>query len=174
MSCDMTNTNGKNNMQTIISSYDCVVLDIDQTLVFTSKNSQPQSKTIVFDTLEGDTVTMWSKPRPGLSQFLNYCFEYCDVGVWSAGQSGYVNAIIDSFFPHKPKFIYNWNHCSRNKHRVGGMIYKNLDDIPHHGKILMIDDHLFGLECCDRVDTYIIPQWDPSMTDDYALYKLIL
>jgi len=90
------------------------------------------------------------------------------VGVWSMEQPEYVNAII-SLFPQKPVFVYNWCNCDREN----GKIFKSLDNIPFEGKILMIDDQKECLEICERVDTYIVPEWHPRYQDDVVLYHLL-
>ncbi len=159
-----------------IRLYDCVVLDIDQTLVYTTMENYTE-RCIKMDILgmHGENMEVFVQKRPGLDKFLNHCFEHCKVGVWSAGQPSYVESIVNTFFPQTPIFVYNWCHCNRDSKRLGSMVFKKLEHIPYVGKILMIDDRMTVLDVCDRVDTYIITPWEPYSDDeDMELHKLVL
>ena len=153
------------------SLYDCIVLDLDGTLVFASSKKKGIAESISFKDMHGDTMMMWLHKRPGFDLFLKKCFESAIVGVWSMGQSGYVEAVV-SLFPQRPAFVYNWCHCDRDFRRPNGKIFKRLRNIPHEGKIIMIDDRTDVLEMCDRVNTYIVPEWHPRDKDDTTLYDL--
>jgi hypothetical protein len=150
-----------------VPGYDCLVLDLDGSLVCSRKRKKGDAENVSFVDRDGDTTNLWIHKRPGFDLFLSKCFESGNVGVWSMGQPGYVDAIV-SLFPHKPAFVYNWCHCDRAK----GKIFKRLNNIPHTGKILMIDDKTDILEMCDRVDTYIISEWHHRDNNDTALYDL--
>jgi len=151
--------------------YDCVVLDLDGTLVYSSDNKIRDSECIMFEDMHGDMIKMWVCKRPGFNEFLDECFKHGNVGVWSMGQSGYVNAVV-SLFPQKPIFVYNWCHCDRDSRRINGIIFKRLKNIPCDGRIIMIDDKKDALETCGRIETYIVPEWDPKINDDTVLYEL--
>lgn len=154
----------------ILSKFDCIVLDLDGTLVYTSDINEGNGEEISFDDMHGDKISMWVHKRPGFDDFINKCFELGDVGVWSMGQPGYVNAVIKHYFPQSPSFIYNWCHCDRRH----SYIYKKLNNIPHLGEnILMIDDDDKKLENCERVKIYNIPEWTPDIIHDTELFKLL-
>ncbi len=152
-----------NNMQ----PYDCIVLDLDGTLVVSDEKQEGNAEKIVFPDMHGDTMELWVHKRPGFENFLNKCFESAVVGVWSMGQPGYVNAVVD-LFPQKPAFVYNWCHCDRSN----GKIFKRLNNIPHNGKVIMIDDRIDVLELSDRITTFIVREWDPIFVDDNVLESL--
>lgn len=149
------------------SLYDCIVLDLDGTLVFASEKKKGIAETIKFKDMHGDPMELWVHKRPGFDIFLKTCFESAIVGVWSMGQPGYVEAVV-SLFPQRPAFVYNWCDCDR----LNGKIFKRLNNIPYQGKIIMIDDKTDILEMCDRVNTFIVPEWHPRHDDDTTLYDL--
>lgn len=148
--------------------YGCVVLDLDGTLVYSSKkNKTGTAEKITFLDMHGDPEELWVHKRPGFDFFLQSCFKSGTVAVWSRGQPGYVNAVV-GLFPEQPSFVYNWCHCDRAK----GKIFKRLNNIPYHGSAVMVEDDIHSVEQCDRVDTIIIPEWNPKLSDDKELYLL--
>lgn len=147
-----------------IDEYDCIVLDLDGTLIYSSEKKRRNSIKILYETSYKEQADIWVSKRPGFDKFLQQCFENYDVGVWSMGQPGYVNAIIE-LFPQEPKFVYNWCHCDRSN----GHIFKDLDKIPYQGKIVMVDDSPEILEQCERVQSIIVPQWHPKNKSDNVL-----
>jgi hypothetical protein len=150
-----------------IKKYDCIVLDLDGTLVDSTYKNRGNGILIKYSDYSGDPDTIWVHKRPGFDNFLEICFKLFTVGVWSMGQPSYVEAIV-KLFPQPPAFIYNWTHCDRDSNRV----YKRLKEIPYDGNILMIDDKADILELCDRVDTLIVPEWNPRCADDTILSVL--
>ena len=98
----------------------CIVLDLDQTLIATQDDkeslgklgilSKPElmplrSRTyhITIEDLErpgiGTKYEFWGITRPHIKEFLLFCFSYFKiVAVWSAGKRPYVEAIVDYIF----------------------------------------------------------------------------
>lgn len=152
----------------IKSKYDCIVLDLDGSLVYSSGKNQGSGEKITFVNSYGEEEIIWVHKRPGFEMFLKMCFDISTVGVWSMGQPGYVEAIV-SLFPQRPKFVYNWCNCDREP----GKIFKRLDSIPYEGKIIMIDDKRDILREAEGVDIVIIPEWHPRQKKDRALHHLI-
>ena len=151
--------------------YECIVLDLDGTLVFSSERPKGIANNVSFKDMHGDSMELWIHKRPGFDIFLRKCFESAVVGVWSMGQPGYVEAVV-SLFPQKPAFVYSWCDCDRDSRRPQAKIFKRLNNIPHRGKIIMIDDKTDILEMCDRVNTFIVPEWHPRNTNDTTLHDL--
>lgn len=147
--------------------YDCVGLDLDDSLIYSSEEDEGNGINIDYINVYGETENIWVHKRPGFDLFLNQCFRHMKVGVWSRGQPGYVNAVV-KLFPQEPLFVYNFTHCDRHK----GHVFKRLNNIPYDGKILMIDDRPDILESSDKVDIYIIPCWTPNETNDRELFKI--
>lgn len=148
---------------------DCIVFDLDGTLIYSAKKPKGKAEKIEFLDMHGDPMILWVHKRPGFDKFLEACFNSSVVGVWSMGQPGYVNAVVN-LFPQKPAFIYNWCNCDRAQ----GKIFKRLNNIPYSGRILMVEDDKAKLEQCDRVTTIILPEWHPKHNQDTALYNLSL
>ena len=148
--------------------YDCVVLDLDGSLICSCGKNYGTGERITFINSYGEEESMWIHKRPGFDMFLEKCFEHSVVGVWSMGQPGYVEEIV-KLFPQKPKFVYNWCNCDREP----GRIFKRLDNIPCDGSIVMIDDKRDILQESDRVEIIIIPEWHPRNVTDNTLYSLI-
>ena len=148
--------------------YDCIVLDLDGSLVYSSNKNYGAGERIMFKNMYGEEENLWVHKRPGFDMFLEKCFGLSTVGVWSMGQPGYVEAIV-SLFPHRPSFVYNWCDCDREP----GRRFKQLDNIPHHGSVVMIDDKRDTLKETGSVDTMIMPEWHPRQEKDRTLYHLI-
>lgn len=120
------------------SKYKCVVLDLDETLVYTLADGEDEVK--ILQNLDlfknpkllnvrnrlyrlalhdattplgtGEKSNMWGVERPRLKQFLNFCFDYFDaVVIWSAGQPRYVEGICDNIFKYtkEPTLILTFN-----------------------------------------------------------------
>lgn len=88
------------------SKYDCIVLDLDGSLVCSRSKNLGNGEKITFMNSYGEEEIMWVHKRPGFDMFLQTCFELSTVGVWSMGQPGYVEAVV-SLFPQRPTFVYN-------------------------------------------------------------------
>lgn len=152
--------------------YKYLILDLDGSLIYTSKNDKGSGVQIIYIDSHGDQSSSWVHKRPGFDLFLQLCFENCVVGVWSMGQPNYVDAVL-KLFPQIPIFTYNWCHCDR---KTGGRVYKSLDTVPFHkiteDPILMIDDNPSLIESTSNIDIYKIPEWHPSNKSDNALFEL--
>lgn len=121
------------NLQKSSQTNNCIVLDIDNTLVSTFSSDESRK----FDPVksikdlgiltkpellplrsrfyrvsiedyqrpgEGSYVEMWGIMRPHLKEFLTFCFSYFQiVAVWSAGMRKYVENMVDILFRDLPK-----------------------------------------------------------------------
>lgn len=152
-----------------IINYDMIVLDLDGTLIYSSNKNKGQGIQIKFKNVYKQEDILWVHLRPGFYDFLEFLYQHkCKIGIWSMGQPGYVEAIT-KLFPYPPHFIYNWCNCDRSNCKI----FKDLNKIPHNGKILMIDDKQDILKISERVNTYIIPEWKPKNINDNYLYQII-
>jgi TFIIF-interacting CTD phosphatase-like protein len=69
--------------------------------------------------IELEKFRLWGIKRPGLDEFLNYCFrKFQTVSVWSAGMPDYVYAIVDFIFrDHRyPDNVLTRDHVRRETH----------------------------------------------------------
>ena len=121
-----------------------LVLDLDEMLVTTRHSQRSAEKTglkfhkIIFASFDRVLEeTIYLVERPGLAEFLDFCFENFNVGVWSAGQPEYVKKVVKTIFPRTPFFVYDWTHCTRK----GPCVYKRLCDCPFpYEKTFLLDD----------------------------------
>jgi len=139
-----------------------IVFDIDGTLSTTIDHDEYNSLTesdkeyfssIQYKQFENRDIIKeaWVMPRPHLKELLNFCFEHFRVGVWSVGQPGYVDSIVQHLFKDNgPEFIYNFTHCSREYNPI--RIYKPLLNSPAKGGYIIEDSP----ECIDTNDRSII------------------
>lgn len=100
----------------------CLVLDIDETLVHTYVDNETKPAQAVLDdpALKGQVYTIttregtyWGVKRPHLDEFLDFAYKHFDaVAFWSAGKEGYVNAVVEVIAPNRPSaFVLNRSHC---------------------------------------------------------------
>jgi len=72
-----------------------LVLDLDQTLIYSSVAIVPGCKDIVSITFCGSDA--WVHPRPGLEDFLRQCRTWYDeIILWTAGKATYALAVINN------------------------------------------------------------------------------
>ena len=86
-----------------------VVLDLDCTLIISSKN---KIKGYDFILHFADDDDYYVKKRDHCDDFLHFCFTYfTEVIVWSAADEEYVNQIVDNIFiERQPDAVYNRSH----------------------------------------------------------------
>lgn len=103
-----------------------VVLDIDECLLhtFTEDIDWELYRDLRNDAATRDRVakisfgtnSFWFAKRPGLVEFLDFCFEHFEtVTVWSAGVTPYVEAVVAKLFKKKkPHLVMTRSHVLRN------------------------------------------------------------
>lgn len=115
-----------------------LVLDLDGTLIcemYEDDVGNFESFNVNFKSLDGYESQATLAKRPGLQQFLDFCLANFVVGVWSMAQPDYVKSVVSSL-KWTPNFVLDWTNCDRER----AYVYKNLDNLPFSGKIIMIDD----------------------------------
>jgi RNA polymerase II subunit A small phosphatase-like protein len=95
-----------------------LVLDIDGTMIFAEEKANlihMQVEQPHHFELDGGSILVWK--RPGIDEFLEWCFEHYDIGIWSASGSEYVHSvlthIIADHLRSKVKFIWTSMKCTR-------------------------------------------------------------
>lgn len=84
-----------------------VVLDLDNTLFAACYNNKfPKNITPDFVTKEYSV-----KYRPHLKEFLEYCFDNFEVGVYSAAEYNYCHTIMKPLMKDKLLFLYTEEDC---------------------------------------------------------------
>lgn len=89
-----------------------LILDLDETLI-SSTNDKPISFDFSFIL---EDITYYVNIRPKLNIFIDFCFEYFSVAIWSAGEEDYVNKIIKYIFRDRQKqllFIWSERKCTK-------------------------------------------------------------
>lgn len=166
-----------------------IILDLDETLVHTYEPIDQVVEPDVFD----DTSLKDLHPRmyqlslddspdylirgimrPYLKEFLNFCFFYFRVVVvWSAGQSKYVHAVVDTIFRdlESPQVIYTHDHCEPNLHEpkyLSKPIAKMMASEPHLNlspqHTFILDDRLYTFNPVNPHSGILIPHYDPELT----------
>ncbi|MED6149095.1 hypothetical protein PIB30_059181 [Stylosanthes scabra] len=73
----------------------------------------------IADTILLDTVALFK--RPFYLDFLNFCFENFEVGIWSAGSRLYAETVVEYLLgdnKNKLLFCFNSTHCTRTSFSV--------------------------------------------------------
>lgn len=135
---------------------------------------------------EGNYIRMWGILRPGLKDFLNFCFSYFKmVTIWTAGRSSYALKIVQELYKvigREPHIVYSFDDCLDESGSCSTKdLKKIISECPKNMSIehtFMIDDRLYNFEA-NPGNGILIPAFAPhqskkSLTDtsDKALYKL--
>lgn len=102
--------------------HQCIVLDIDETLINTKDNTQKATEEIKsspdYYTVNTRQGVFWGTKRPHVDEFLAYCTtRFEQIGFWSAGKEGYVDEVMKVLLRNNPSivpaFTMNFNHCDQ-------------------------------------------------------------
>ena len=141
-----------------------IVIDIDETIVCQAPvGCSHRIKLSYKSDITNKQVKHFIKTRPHFDDFLKYCFEIADVGIWSMGQPSYVNSVAE-LFPMIPLFVNTWVNCDRQQ----SFVYKNLDTLNHqkYDKIIMIDDNFKVIRwTVDNIIPMEIDEWEGDSED---------
>lgn len=127
-----------------------VILDLDETLVYAADEAQAIEQACDFTVFD---YAVWK--RPHLASFLMQLFEWFDVGIWTASDTRYAQAIVSHILPDPEQLQFLWarNRCTQRFDREHNSFYwiKNLNKVKWVlrrplSQMLMIDDSPEKLE----------------------------
>ena len=78
-----------------------LVLDLDETLLHATEFPLQRPYDYL---ISGIYIYL----RPGVFEFLDFCFSHFDVAIWSSGSQGYVQSVISIVFG-RYKFVFVWD-----------------------------------------------------------------
>ncbi len=182
-----------------------LVLDLDSTLIHTfdscdninkislnsSKNYDIKSRLYnipVYDLhspkgTKDDPVTFANNricgiKRPGLNDFLKFCFDNFEVLVWSAGTQKYVKSICDEVFDdiYYPRIIYSRKNCLFDGSHIRKPLRKMMAENTELSNMklnntLIIDDRPDYVLDYNPDNSIIIPAFSPSDNNISKLRK---
>eukprot|EP00943_MAST-04B_sp_MAST-4B-sp1_P008737 g8737.t1 len=79
----------------------CIVLDLDETLVHSSFKPVPNPDCIIPVEIESIVHHVYVRKRPGVDQFLKRCGELFEIVVYTASLSKYADPLLDKLDIHK-------------------------------------------------------------------------
>ena len=175
-----------------------IILDIDETLVHSeiqSNNFIDTSKNIYnYIKLELLKMEYYVYLRPGLYQFLEYCFKNFNVGFWTAGNTIYCNEVLKAILNPEQFELSSIIISRKNNHYIDlkkNIIYPNItnnENIIKPLEMLLNDDNLSSI--FNKSNTFIVDDnpnilsinpnnsilvepFDIENNEDYILIKLI-
>jgi len=117
-----------------------LVLDLDETLIHATDKSEYKHHFVV-----GPYIVF---KRPYLENFLNFCNEHFEIGVWTSSTEDYANRIIKEIIPEhiNIKFLWSRDRCIREMNYETNEInwVKDLKKLKKKGyslsNIIVVDD----------------------------------
>lgn len=168
-----------------------LVLDLDETLIHSFENVEDIKKLglrndpelrgrihiieledVVSKKGQGKTEKMYFVTRPGLDEFIVFCFRYFKkVVVWSAGRRIYVRAIVNKIFSHinEPNIVFTYDECLNPDGECNDKplekLYKLNPEIMSEKNTLLLDDRIHNFEP-NPDNGVLIPPYLPVVKKD--------
>lgn len=79
-----------------------LILDIDETLLFASE--QPLEREVDFRVGQYHIYK-----RPGLAEFLDHCFHWFDVAIWTSSSPLYAEEVVKAIIPYPTRLAFVWD-----------------------------------------------------------------
>jgi len=177
-----------------------VILDIDNTLLYTRTGIQTYEKLKLFTdpnnykarrrcfAINVEGYEMWSVYRPHFEEFiegLDMLFD--NIIVWTAGEGSYAKTVVDQLWRDykKPYLVLDREFCVVNKEQNGilekpiSRITKEIDSNINLTNTVIIDDRNFVFQYCNPDNGILIPSYSPDPTvqgilgDDDSFIRLL-
>jgi len=175
-----------------------IILDLDETLVHTMDVRLPtgkegrlltekyKDKLYIIDTVTVNNTNqikyekLWGLTRPGLNEFMNFCFNNFNyVIIWSAGTERYVKDTVNRTLCDLkcPRYVFTQKDCYADEE---GYLSKPISYLKSNNpeligldlnNTLLIDDRKSNFES-EPHNGIQIPEFNPDK-EDIALYDLI-
>lgn len=99
-----------------------LILDLDDTLLHARFNELEHHADFLLESV------YWVYKRPHLEQFLDFCFSYFKVGIWTSAETWYVQNVVPKIvkYPEVLEFIWTSDDC--DWYMTEGTL-KNLDHL---------------------------------------------
>ena len=118
-----------------------VVLDIDETLIYASKNQLDQKH-------DFEVGPYFVYKRPYVDEFLEFCSEHFDVAIWTTAGEDFASNVYCKLFPdgYELKFLWSHEKCTPkfNPNLMETVNIKNLIKVKRKGysleHVIMVDD----------------------------------
>jgi len=163
----------------VISPRILLVLDLDETLISTHAEYNPESEAD-FTVSLGECMGSVYK-RPLLKEFLEFAFKNFDVAVWTAALPEYAEVVVENCFTEEQrqslKFIWTREHCTSVEPAWNSweflLLKKHLHKIPGYqmNRILHIDN-TFSTFSDNRRNGILVEDWNGVCWDDQELLFL--
>jgi hypothetical protein len=135
----------------------------------------------------GSVNTMWGVKRPHLDRFLMFCFSYFKiVGIWSAGQRKYVEAVCDRIFNgiDDPHIVFTREKCDEIRGNINKPLSRMMESHPVLSEYMRPDntfvlDDLSVTFSQNPLNGINIPRYEPPINvaamsnDDPSLCQLM-
>lgn len=94
-----------------------IILDIDETLVHTTDDHFPDLDPQIIHKLCHYEKHHTVYKRPHVDDFLKFCFEHFDVGIWTAAGAGYADWVLSYLLTEEQRksliFVHTENRCTQ-------------------------------------------------------------
>ena len=170
----------------------CIVLDADETLVFTMEEPDALSSLGIYTRPdccdlrqriyhrhlenvgtkrgEGTVMELCGIVRPALTKFLAFCLKYFRVvAIWSAGLPEYVEDLTDFLFRdlEDPHLVYTRTDCAKRNGQHEKPLAKMMEEFPGIMTLestFILDDNTYSFEWVNPDNAILIPHYRPVMS----------
>ena len=170
----------------------CIVLDADETLVFTMEEPDALSSLGIYTRPdccdlrqriyhrhlenvgtkrgEGTVMELCGIARPDLFKFLDFCLKYFRVvAIWSAGLPEYVEDLTDFLFRdlEDPHLIYTRTDCHKRNGNHEKPLTKMMEELPGIMTLentFILDDNTYSFEWVNPDNAILIPHYRPRIS----------
>ena len=145
-----------------------VVLDLDQTLIYSTVDKPTSNDSNYFKVRPSDMDTdIYVYKRPYLDQFLKFVNSVGEVSIYTASQKSYADPIIDRLDSERivTRRFYR-DHCKKNEK---GELIKDMSVVSKDLRKMVIIDDVDSTYKTYRNNTIRVEQWHKNKKNDTGL-----